>query len=280
MYDEILELGTGTVIHHGKNSDRIYLLSRGAATSKELASNLLNKAWQYGYSKIIAKIKGSDLETFINSGYYLEAYIPNFYPDHQDLFIVTYYLTAERATETDIIQYHQVLDTALSRTGEDRRPGDIAASIRQCTPDDAQAMTMLYKEVFKSYPFPIFEEDYIRRTMHEHIDYYCIESENRLVALASAEIDFTNQAAEMTDFATLYSHRSRGYAFRLLNLMESSARRKGIKTFFTIARACSFGMNITFAKAGYSYGGRLKNNTNIAGKIESMNIWYKNSCCN
>jgi hypothetical protein len=34
-------------------------------------------------------------------------------------------------------------------------------------------------------------------------------------------------------------------------------------------------MNITFAKAGYAYGGRLHNNTNIAGNIESMNVWYK-----
>jgi hypothetical protein len=34
-------------------------------------------------------------------------------------------------------------------------------------------------------------------------------------------------------------------------------------------------MNITFAKLGYRYGGRLINNTNISGSIESMNVWYK-----
>lgn len=37
----------------------------------------------------------------------------------------------------------------------------------------------------------------------------------------------------------------------------------------------SAGMNITFSKTGYRYGGRLKNNTNISGNIESMNAWYK-----
>ncbi len=279
MYDEILELGTGTVIHHGKNSDRIYLLSRGDTTSSELAQNLLDKARQYDYSKIIAKITGSDLEAFVNSGYYIEAYIPNYYPDNQNLFIATYYLKPQRATESNNAEYQEILNTALTRAGSDRRPSDIEASIRQCTPDDAKEMTRLYQDVFTSYPFPIFEEDYIRQTMHEHIDYYCIESEGRLVALASAEMDIKNAAAEMTDFATLKTHRSQGYAFRLLDLMESSTRRKGIKTFFTIARACSFGMNITFAKAGYRFGGRLKNNTNIAGNIESMNIWYKSSVC-
>jgi hypothetical protein len=35
-------------------------------------------------------------------------------------------------------------------------------------------------------------------------------------------------------------------------------------------------MNATFAKAGYSFGGTLINNTNISGDIESMNVWYKN----
>lgn len=34
------------------------------------------------------------------------------------------------------------------------------------------------------------------------------------------------------------------------------------------------GMNITFSKAGYTYSGCLINNTNIAGRIESMNIWH------
>jgi hypothetical protein len=34
-------------------------------------------------------------------------------------------------------------------------------------------------------------------------------------------------------------------------------------------------MNITFAKRGYNFGGRLINNTNICGGTETMNIWYK-----
>lgn len=34
-------------------------------------------------------------------------------------------------------------------------------------------------------------------------------------------------------------------------------------------------MNVTFARQGYTLSGRLKNNTDIAGTIESMNVWYK-----
>ncbi len=52
-------------------------------------------------------------------------------------------------------------------------------------------------------------------------------------------------------------------------------KKRGIKTSYSIARAVSYGMNITFAKHGYIYSGTLVNNTNIAGSIESMNVWHK-----
>ena len=51
--------------------------------------------------------------------------------------------------------------------------------------------------------------------------------------------------------------------------------QQGLKTAYSIARSLSPAMNITFVKNGYKYGGTLGNNTNIAGRIESMNIWYK-----
>ena len=52
-------------------------------------------------------------------------------------------------------------------------------------------------------------------------------------------------------------------------------KRQGMHTAYTIARSLSAGMNITFAKLGYVFAGTLTNNTNISGKIESMNVWYK-----
>ena len=79
----------------------------------------------------------------------------------------------------------------------------------------------------------------------------------------------------MTDFATLPSHRGRGLATHLLGRMDGAARTAGERVAYTIARAVSFGMNITFARRGYAFGGTLVSNTQIGGAIESMNIWYK-----
>jgi beta-lysine N6-acetyltransferase len=57
--------------------------------------------------------------------------------------------------------------------------------------------------------------------------------------------------------------------------VEEEMRQRGIRLAFTIARAYSFGMNITFARADYRFGGTLVNNTNISGALESMNVWHK-----
>ena len=108
--------------------------------------------------------------------------------------------------------------------------------------------------------------------------YAAVELHGDMVALASAECNDSKHAryAEMTDFATRHAYRGQGYAMQLLKFLEQEARDRGIQTLYTIARSVSYGMNCTFAKSGYTYGGRLKNNTQIAGTIESMNVWYRN----
>ena len=52
-------------------------------------------------------------------------------------------------------------------------------------------------------------------------------------------------------------------------------RQEGMHTAFSIARALSLAMNTLFSRRGYTYGGTLVNNTNIAREIESMHVWYK-----
>ena len=68
-------------------------------------------------------------------------------------------------------------------------------------------------------------------------------------------------------------HPYRGGIATTTTALVQAMRERGLQTAFTIARAYSAGMNITFAKHGYQFGGTLTSNTNISGKIESMNIW-------
>ena len=148
--------------------------------------------------------------------------------------------------------------------------------LRKAEPKDIDQICTVFSQVFDSYPFPIFDPNYIKKTMEEHVDYYVACENNKIISVSSAEIDAENKNAEMTDFATLPEFRSQGIAQTLLQQMERDMKNKGILLAYTIARALSPGMNVTFAKQGYHFAGTLVNNTNIAGKIESMNVWYKN----
>jgi len=167
---------------------------------------------------------------------------------------------------------------AEARAGECANgPGDPPAGcvLRACGPDDAEDMAALYGAVYASYPFPIHDPAYLLTTMRDHIRYHGAWMDDRLVALASGETCPHAKAVEMTDFATHPDLRGQGLAQHLLARLEEALRAEGFVTAYTIARAPSFGMNIVFARAGYAFGGTLINNTNIAGSLESMNVWHK-----
>ena len=150
-------------------------------------------------------------------------------------------------------------------------------TLRKMDERDASEMVTLYKEVFQSYPFPIFDTRYIIDTMKVNLVYWGIYCGKELIAISSSEISYKYKNAEMTDFAIKPEYRGNRLAKYLLNAMEEEMKSRGIETLYSIARSLSLPMNCTFSSLGYKYGGTLVNNTQISGKIESMNIWYK-SC--
>ena len=111
--------------------------------------------------------------------------------------------------------------------------------------------------------------------MQSHVDYFCVESNGLIVALSSAEMDVKNRNVEMTDFTTDIEWRGRRLATHLLAHMEEEMLARSIVTAYTISRAASYPINVTFASMGYLFGGVLVNNTHIAGQIENMFVWHK-----
>jgi putative beta-lysine N-acetyltransferase len=266
----------GALVQHGPDNDRIYLMDLGSADPRRLVPKLVDYAKEKKYGKVFAKIPQSAKEPFFEAGFSLEASVESLYGGKEDALFLGLFLDEARQHEALADTYEELQTLALTKDSIEYTK---AASARLCTKDDALEMAKLYRSIFASYPFPIDDPDFIRQSMDEQTVYAAIEEDGVLVALASGECEFGvgKQYAEMTDFATIPDARGNGYALELLHFLEETLRKRGILTFYTIARAVSAGMNITFAKAGYSYGGRLKNNTNIAGKIESMNVWYKNT---
>lgn len=275
MSDQIATYGKSK-IQHGKHSDRAYLMSLSAEDLPGIVHHLDELANSRGYSKVFAKIPAAAKASFIECGYGSEAAIPGFFRgEEQALFMGKYFCPARR-TEKQPQVVARALQSALEKPLLDGAPQlQPNLNYRLTSPADAVQMSELYRQVFATYPFPIHDAAYLQQTMRENVIYFGIWDGASLVALASAEIDRHDANAEMTDFATRPDYRGRGLANYLLAQVETAAAQRGIKTAYTIARAYSPGMNITFARNGYRFSGTLTHNTQISGTLESMNVWYK-----
>ena len=275
IVNDLLEVvGKGSLIQHGKLSDRVYLMKLDERDLVDILDILSTLADKNKYTKLFCKVPKNIAPLFFADGYTMEAYIPKFYNNSEDVFFVSKFLNADRLLSVEKNPLCDLSKLLLSKA-KSKVIQTTDYSIKRLNDSDVEQITAIYHEVFESYPFPIHDQDYICETMNANVSYFGAEKDGELVALASSEMDLKGKNAEMTDFATLPEYAGKGLATLLLNTMETEMKSLGIKVVYTIARLNSIPMNKTFLRLNYQYSGTLINNTNIAGKIESMNILYK-----
>ncbi len=271
---DIIEELNGFAIQFGKLSDRVYLLDYLEKYDRLLLENINVLARYHNYSKIIIKAGKDAAARLEKDGFACEGKVEGYHRGQQDAFFMVKYLNPRRY-EHDKTALKQVLEKS-GRLQEDN-PGSLPSQyqIRLLKLQDVPEMAALFKRVFTTYPFPIFEEEYLRETMGDNCIYLGVFFQEKLVGISNCETTKEHLACEMTDFAIDECHRGQKLARHLLLAMENRLREMNFKTVYTIARSASLPMNATFKKSGYIYGGTLINNTQISGSIESMNIYYK-----
>ncbi len=276
MFDKIEKLDS-SLIQHGPNNDRVYLMKLAEKDAPVIIDKLHDLSVMKKYTKIFAKVPGKMVDDFIDHDFKEEATIPKFFKGKEPAHFVSRFIGAARSflPSAKKKRIRQNIEVALAKKDQNglNKPD---AEFRELRQEDAGQLVDLYEKTFKVYPFPIFDEAYIKKTMEENIDYFGAFEDDKLIAASSAEKDVENKNAEMTDFATLPKHRGKNLSYFLLKEMEEEMIRQDYKTLFTIARAESIGMNATFARTDYEFAGTLVNNTLIGEDIESMNVWYKN----
>lgn len=274
-----------SIIQHGKFNDRIYLMKLSEQDFPGIIEELDKIALKNGYSKIFAKIPEFAKAKFVNNGYIIEARIPKFYNGDINAYFIGKYFTESRMLDNRIEEINKILDATKSyekeKIGKNTEPNlPYGFDYVICNKSHIHQIANVYKKVFNTYPFPIYDHEYIAKTMDDNFIYFSIQKNGEIVAMSSSEMYIDHQNVEMTDFATLPEYQGKGFALYLLCRMEDEMKKRDIKTAYTTARAISYGVNIIFAKMGYKYGGTLYNNTNIStdnvsGNFESMNVWYK-----
>ncbi|WP_370788557.1 putative beta-lysine N-acetyltransferase [Bacteroides nordii] len=273
--DSIISVGRGSSLQHGKQNDRIYLMKLAEEDVTVVLDEISRLLTLYDYSKVICKVSAPIAPLFLAEGYMLEGYIPGFYNGEKGAFFLSKFLSAERLSDLPKGQLETLYELQQAPIKEKHSILNSAYTVRKLNQKDIPLITALYTETFESYPFPIYDPGYIADTMADNIQYFGAFNKEELAALASSEVDFEAMNAEMTDFATSKTHAGHHLSCLLLEMMEYEMQRQGITTLYTIARLESVAMNKTFVRFGFNYVGTLLNNTNIAGKIESMNLYYK-----
>lgn len=273
--DSIVPLGRGSLIQHGKQNDRIYLMKLAEEDVTLVFNEISRLLALYDYSKVFCKVPAPVAPLFLAKGYMLEGYIPAFYNGKTGAFFLSKFLKAERLSRLPKSQLETLYEVQQTPLKEKQFILNSAYTVRKLNQKDIPQITALYAETFESYPFPIDNPDYIADTMADHVQYFGAFNKGELAALASSEVDPEAMNAEMTDFATCKAHAGHHLSCLLLEMMEYEMQRQGITTLYTITRLESIAMNKTFVRFGFNYVGTLLNNTNIAGKIESMNLYYK-----
>lgn len=271
--DQIIQTNN-MLYQHGKSSNRIYIMNI-EQTAKSIEIEALEKlAVKNHYTKIIAKVPRNFSPLFESHQFEREAFVPDFYQNSEDCFFMSKYYETKRQKPQHSEKADAILQLAKSKA-IDRSSIQNQYTVKKLSQKHVRDMIALFSKVFRTYPFPIFDANYLLSTFDE-VFYFGFFDEQKLIACASCETDFINGNAEMTDFAVLPEYQGQKLALKLLMEMESYMKKKQIRTLYTIARALSPSMNCTFGKMGYTYSGTLYNNTQISGSIESMNVWYKN----
>ncbi|GGI17671.1 putative beta-lysine N-acetyltransferase [Gottfriedia solisilvae] len=241
-------------------------------------SNLIERieklAKEYQYTKLIIKTRKEHLYSFLQKGYMIEALVKGYFQG-SDAFFVTKYNSLDRRNSLYWSQGDDILEAVLKSDKLKEKIIPEGYHLRRADKKDAKKLANLYGQVFQVYPTPLNEAAYVEKTMDEDTIYWVYEKEGIIVSAASAEIDFAQRNAELTNCATLVEHRKHGLMKEIMKKLEQDLVSQSIYCSYTIARSLSYGMNAAFHQLGYMYTGRMTNNCYIYDKLEDMNIWVK-----
>ena len=270
MITEIKNSDASISLYSDSFNKRIRIDDYAGNTQAVLA--LITESTPRWAEKLIIKSREADILFFQSNGFTQEAFIQGYF-NGVDMFFLTRYFSEARGFSPAQAEAQQIVEKIVS---EERLVTDHDLKIVSlATREDADELSRLFASIFKVYPTPLDDSNHIRKTMEEGTIYVVIREDNKIVSVASAEINQMFNNAELTDCATLPEAQGKGYMKKLLLKLEEVLRAREINCLYTIARSQSYSMNKAFYQLGYVFGGSMINNCYIYSGLEDMNVWYK-----
>ncbi|PKM82735.1 MAG: putative beta-lysine N-acetyltransferase [Firmicutes bacterium HGW-Firmicutes-14] len=256
-------------------NERIKVLDYKGPSIPFLADYLNYLAQENGFGKIVLVAREGDWDNFISRGYILEGFIKNYFRGENG-YCLSRFFGMERRISPAIEEEDEILQKILAHpVNSSLKEIHRDYRLRQGTAEDIPMLVDLFTSVFPSYPTPLNRPEYLEQVIGEKAYFMVIEHHGRIISAASGEINHDHLAAEITDCATLPNYRGQGLMSYLVQALEKELGDMHIRTFYSLSRARSYGINLVFHRLGYVFSGRLINNCDIMGQFEDMNLWVK-----
>jgi putative beta-lysine N-acetyltransferase len=268
----------GNTVRHGKLNNRIYVLDAQIDRPHALHKSLTELASAKGYTKIIAKVKDSQVLSFLRQGYQIEATVPGYF-GLEDAIFVSYFLEQQRANCTKLALHDDILEKASQTSPWQGEHVANELTVRKATHNDARDISKLYNLAFSSYSSPVGNENYVKSSLDSGVDYFCMVYMNAVIGCIRVEYEADTPNARLYDIVVAEQFRNQGVATALVEAASQLLQAQNISFIYSVCRAASFAINKVFARLGYEYGGRLLNNNLINGELESMNVWSTKLGC-
>ncbi|MDQ2087342.1 putative beta-lysine N-acetyltransferase [Herbivorax sp. ANBcel31] len=243
--------------------------------SKDTIDEIFEYAKKENLGKVLINCKKEDLNIFKDAGFIVEGVIDGFFRG-EDAHCASFFIDSERSKPKRKEEEDKILEMCMDKS-KIAEPNELkdGYQVRDCVEEDIPQMIEIFKEVFKTYPTPVFDKDYLKKVMNDNILFKAVLENGKIISIASADMDKKNLNAEITDCATYPEYRGQGLLTNLIYGLEDDLKEKGYYTLYSLSRAINTGINMSLRKHGYDYKGRLVNNCDICGGFEDMNIWVK-----
>ena len=229
----------------------------------------------------MGKVPEEAKEVFQSNGYQVEAKIPGLYNGEITGYFLADYLNNERGhcdeQKRKTIASVKTIALAANSAEEDSYfalPKDL--EVRKLDRNDLFNIIHLHKKAADSCVFPTHEAEYIMELVAQNHKFYGLFSGEELIVSAILKVHKKESNVEIVDFTTHPNFSGQNLSYYLVQEIKKNFDEMDCKTMYSLVRATSYGLNITFSKHDFVFGGTLLNNTLIRDTIESMNVWYYN----
>lgn len=221
-------------------------------------------AYQKGLKKLSVKVPDAQAIYFFQHGFKVEASILAYY-GLQDAIFLVYFLEEELPQLND--KQHHILDKAL------------AQQATNCEFQSQDEIVIIAEKDMAENPIekeqPIVFSGRMEVAGNDDVMLFNANVDDEIVATAKARYNQENNAVEFSTFMAAPSADIPVVIGALINYMQFHYRERGCETAFTIVSANSLLINSVCAEKQFDFGGTLKNELLIDGKLSHLNTWFR-----